>query len=68
MFELRDLDDLLASGEDYEEAIDDILPNGWETDSYGFSANLICPHGHTIEQDGRCPDGCVSPLIDMGLI
>jgi len=29
---------------------------------------LICPHGSTIELDGRCPDGCVSPLISAGLI
>jgi len=48
--------------------LEEILPEGWETDGYGLDSCLICPHGHTIEQDGRCPDGCVSPLITMGLI
>ncbi len=40
----------------------------WETDGFGLDACLICPHGHLIEQDGRCPEGCVSPLLTMGLI
>lgn len=47
----------------------DLLPEGWETDGYGIDANLICAeHGHMIEQDGVCPDGCVSPLRTAGLI
>ncbi len=50
-----------------EELIADLFPD-WETDGFGDSSNLICPHGHTIEQDGRCPEGCVSPLIQMGMI
>ena len=29
---------------------------------------LICPHGNVIELDGSCPDGCKSPLIEMGMI
>lgn len=29
---------------------------------------LICPHGHPIEWDGKCPEGCDSPLKKMGLI
>jgi hypothetical protein len=29
---------------------------------------LTCPCGYTIELDGRCPDGCVSPLIAGGVI
>lgn len=42
---------------------------GWEYESgYGIDGNLICPCGYTIEQDGRCPDGCVSPLRQLGLI
>lgn len=47
-----------------------LFPEGWEIDSevYGLDFNLICPHGHMIEQDGECPDGCVSPLRAMGLI
>jgi hypothetical protein len=29
---------------------------------------LVCPHGYTIELDGRCPNGCVSPFITAGLL
>ncbi|MDP3889853.1 hypothetical protein [Nocardioides sp.] len=50
-------------------AIEELLPEGWELDdTYGLDFTLTCPHGHTIEQDGRCPTGCVSPLRAMGLI
>lgn len=44
---------------------------GWELESegtYGLDTLLICPHGHTIEQNGRCPEGCISPLRTAGLI
>lgn len=43
---------------------------GWEIydPQMGDSFVLECPHGHVIEQDGRCPEGCVSPLIRLGLI
>lgn len=51
-----------------DEMLMEILPDGWETDGYGLSSCLICPHGETIEQDGECPEGCVSPLREMGLI
>lgn len=47
------------------------IDKGWEVEAegtYGLDANLICPHGHVIEQDGRCPEGCVSPLRQLGLI
>lgn len=50
-----------------EEIIATHFPD-WETDGFGDSSCLICPHGYTIEQDGECPEGCVSPLITMGLI
>lgn len=53
-----DLDELLAEN-GYED---------WETDGMGIDSCLICPHGHTIEQDGRCPEGCVSPLRELGII
>lgn len=48
----------------------DLLPDGWDTDgdTFGLDFLLICPHGDTIEQDGRCPNGCVSPLRTLGLI
>ncbi len=38
--------------------------DGWEADE----DLLVCPHGHLVEQDGECPEGCVSPLKVMGLI
>jgi hypothetical protein len=36
------------------------LPEGWESGSMGDT--LVCPCGYDIELDGRCPDGCTSPL------
>jgi hypothetical protein len=55
-----------------QEMLDELagmLPDGWELDdTYGLDFTLVCPHGHTIEADGRCPSGCVSPLRGMGLI
>lgn len=45
--------------------IEDLLPEGWETDGMGLDSLLTCPHGHEIEQDGRCPKGCVSPLARL---
>lgn len=54
---------------DIEELLASIGAGDWETDGYGIDSCLICPeHGHTIEQDGQCPDGCVSPLRAAGLI
>ncbi len=50
------------------EILDEILPEGWEHDGYGFDSCLICPHGEVIEQDGRCYLGCESPLSDLGMI
>ena len=47
------------------EELQDLLPEGWIVEN---DAVLICPHGHSIEYDGRCPEGCVSPLIGMGMI
>lgn len=60
------LDDLMM--EDDGDFLERILPEGWETDGYGLDSCLVCPHGHTIEQDGRCPEGCVSPLRAWGMI
>jgi len=50
------------------EILDGLLPEGWEHDGFGFDACLICPCGDTIEMDGECPQGCVSPLREMGMI
>ena len=56
--------------DDFEEMLDELLPPGWEHNAatFGMDFNLTCPHGHQIEQDGRCPEGCESPLIKQGLI
>lgn len=48
------------------EAVAWMFPHGWEVGSYGDT--LICPHGSEVEQDGGCPDGCLSPLLALGLI
>lgn len=51
------------------EAVRSILPGGWEIEEgFGLDFNLICPHGDTIEQDGKCAQGCISPLRTMGMI
>lgn len=53
----------------FEDMIAEMLPEDWEYESgFGSDGNLICPHGHMIEQDGRCPEGCVSPLVGLGFI
>lgn len=52
----------------FDDLLEEILPEGWETDGYGMDSLLICPCGDTIEQDGICPQGCESPLRTMGLI
>ncbi len=46
------------------DVLDLLDAGGWEADD----DLLVCPHGHVIEQDGECPEGCVSPLKEMGLI
>lgn len=54
---------------DFAELMEELLPDGWEYEAgYGTDGLLVCPHGHSIEQDGECPDGCVSPLREIGLI
>lgn len=54
-----------------DEILEEIIAEfpGWETDGMGLDSLLICAdHGYTIEQDGVCPEGCVSPLRQLGLI
>lgn len=53
---------------DMDELLEEIGAAGWSSDGMGVDALLICPCGDTIEQDGRCPQGCVSPLRTAGLI
>lgn len=49
---------------DMDSVLSAIGADDWESDG----DVLVCPCGWTIEMDGRCPDGCVSPLREMGLI
>lgn len=46
----------------------EILSNSHPEWTVVNSSVLLCPHGHRIEWDGECPDGCTSPLRRMGLI
>lgn len=42
---------------------------GATEDGWDYSGDtLTCPHGHRIEDDGRCPSGCVSPFVAAGII
>lgn len=43
-----------------------MLPDGWEDEPH--INGLRCPHGHSIEYDGSCPEGCTSPLREQGVI
>ena len=38
----------------------------WEVGTYGDT--LICPCGNEIELDGKCPEGCVSIMRQLGFI
>lgn len=40
------------------------IGGGWSADNGMFR----CPCGHRIEDDGQCPNGCISPMRQMGLI
>lgn len=53
---------------DIEELLEILGATDWETDGYGLDSCLICPCGVTIEQDGQCPAGHVSPLRAAGLV
>lgn len=51
------------------DAINSQLPEGWQLASRSDPfLGLECPHGHRIELDGSCPDGCESPLKGRGLV
>jgi hypothetical protein len=53
---------------DLDEILMDMGYDDWETDGFGLDSNLIAPDGCTIEQDGQCPHGYVSPLRELGMI
>lgn len=55
--------------DEIEDSIQEMLPDGWEYQGgFGLSGLLTCPCGIDIEQDGQCPNGCVSPLRALGLV
>ena len=42
---------------------------GWELeDPNSDESYFVCPCGDTIEQDGKCSEGHVSPLRELGMI
>jgi hypothetical protein len=49
---------------DLNEILEELGFDEWE----GDMDVLVCPCGYTIEHDGMCPRGCVSPLREMGMI
>jgi hypothetical protein len=51
--------------EEAQELLEALGYTDWEVID---DATLACPHGVTIEWDGQCPDGCVSPLRVLGMI
>lgn len=55
---------------DFVQVIESVLPEGWMIDDPSMAPDclLVCPCGNVIEMDGTCPQGCVSPLRDAGLI
>lgn len=54
----------------FVQMIQQMLPADWEVydPQMGSSCLLQCPHGNVVEQDGICPEGCVSPLITLGIL
>lgn len=49
---------------DVDQILIDLGFEDWE----GDMDILVCPCGYTIEHDGMCPRGCVSPLRQLGMI
>lgn len=49
---------------DVTEILSSLGFDDWE----GDMSVLVCPCGYTIEHDGECDNGCVSPLREMGMI
>jgi len=39
--------------------------DGWAVSNTGI---IVCPCEHNIEDDGKCPNGHVSPMRQAGLI
>ena len=37
----------------------------WEV---GRDGVFVCEHGVRVEDDGRCPNGCESPMLQAGMI
>jgi hypothetical protein len=73
MSELSDDDREVYAGwqvDAFTSTVRSILPEGWSIHDENMAPDFLleCPHGATIEQDGRCPEGCVSPMIEAGLV
>jgi len=51
----------------YAEMAAEILAEQYPEWSVLNGAVLICPHGHRVEYDGKCFEGCTSPFILMGI-
>ena len=54
----------MSMDEQYAEILQQLGATDWDY-AEGF---LICPCGDQIEDDGRCPEGCVSPFVEAGII
>jgi hypothetical protein len=39
--------------------------DGWMENRMG---DFTCPCGHNVEQDGKCPNGHKSPMLQAGMI
>jgi hypothetical protein len=55
-------------GEPMEDLLAELLEAEFPDWEVLNDAVLICPCGNEIEYDGHCPEGCVSPLLAMGMI
>lgn len=42
--------------------------NGYADFTVMDDAVIECPCGHNIEWDGKCPEGCRSPMLALGII
>ena len=56
--------------DDFAAYVESLLPLGWEIHDPEMSPEflLCCPHGNIVEQDGRGPCGCISPMRTLGLV
>lgn len=54
----------MSMDEHYAEILEQLGATGWD-----YAAGcLVCPCGDRIEDDGSCPQGCISPFVLAGMI